>query len=227
MKYDNSDSPNDWRDVIALSLVISVAAIILAGLAIKIPFSKISLDDVYSKTITLAGIIIGVFGVLATVYFVVVGIDLFKYKREFERMTEKMKKINAEVARNKEGVDVINSKYNDVLDVLSLLEGISKDGKQTAVIRLAIGRMICKSETHSDKYSLELGIRYLGDFSRSQEDIDLLEKIKRCTDKEGIKKLADNAINIIGDNKKRAENEAKISQSNLRWWRNSLGLIRN
>ena len=112
-------------------------------------------------------------------------------------MEERFTDINAEVARNKEGVDAINSKDIDILDVMSLIEGSSKDENQKAVIRLATGRMICKSETHSEKYSLETGILNLGQFSRSQEDIDILEKIIAETDDENIKKQAANAIESI------------------------------
>lgn len=197
-KNTDSDSPHNYlQDLAIFSLVVSLSAVAIAGIALDIPFSEVSRDVAYNRVMTIAGLAIGVLGVAATVYFVVVGIDLFKYKREFERMTEKMKKINAEVARNKEGVDAINSKYNDVLDVLSLLEGISKDEKQTAVIRLAIGRMICKSETHSEEYPLEKGIMYLRQYSRSQEDIDLLNKIIAETDDERIKDMAAEAIKRI------------------------------
>lgn len=199
MKHKNTDSgsPHNWLELAIFSLVVSLLAIVIAGIALDIPFSEVSRDVAYNRVMTIAGLVIGVLGVAATVYFVVVGIDLFKYKREFERMTEKMKKINAEVARNKEGVDAINSKYNDVLDVLSLIEGSSKDEKQTAVIRLAIGRMICKSETHSEEYPLEKGIMYLRQYSRSQEDIDLLNKIIAETDDERIKDMAAEAIKRI------------------------------
>ncbi len=228
MKYDNSNSPNDWRDVMALSLVISVAAIILAGFALKIPFSDVTCEVAYNKALTLAGLIIGTLGVAATVYFVVMGITIYKYIDRFRDIEEGYKAIKEDYKAMKDNLaENRKMQHNGILDTMSALEGISNDKKQTETIRLMEGRMICKSETHSEKYSLETGIMYLGQFSRSQEDIDLLEKIKRCTDKEGIKELADNAINLIGDNKKRAEKEAKISQSNLRWWRNRLGLIRN
>ena len=120
-------------------------------------------------------------------------------------------------------MDAINSKDIDILDIMSVIEGSSKDENQTAVIRLATGRMICKSKARLEKELLEKGIMYLGQYSRYQEDINLLKKIKNSTGDEKIKEKAKNAISCI----KRAEDEAKTSQSNLRWWRNRLGLIRN
>lgn len=228
MKYDNSDSPNDWRDVMALSLVISIAAIILAGFALKIPFSDVTCEVAYNKALTLAGLIIGTLGVAATVYFVVMGITIYKYINRFRNIEEGYKAIEEDYKAMKDNL-AANRKmqHNGVLDTMSALEGISNDKKQTETIRLMVGRMICKSETHSTEYPLTLGIMYLGQYSRSQEDIDILEKIIAETDDERIKVGATKAIEQIGVNKKQAEDETKTSQLNLRWWRNRLGLIRN
>ncbi len=200
MKHKNTDSgsPHNYlQDLAIFSLVVSLSAVAIAGIAIDIPFSEITRDVAYNRVMTIAGLVIGVLGVAATVYFVVVGIRIHHYVPLLENMEERFTDINAEVARNKEGVDAINSKDIDILDVMSLIEGSSKDENQKAVIRLATGRMICKSETHSDKYPLAKGIMYLGQYSRSQEDIDILEKIIAETDDKNIKKQAANAIESI------------------------------
>lgn len=190
MKSKNTDSgtPHNYlQDLAIFSLVISLSAVVIAGIALDIPFSEVSRDVAYNRVMAIAGLVIGVLGVTATVYFVVVGIRIYDYLRQIENMKERVDIINSKIAENKEGVDTIN---NDILDVMSVIEGSSKDENQTAVIRLAIGRMICKSETHSEEYPLEKGIMYLGQYSRYQEDIDLLEKIIAETDDERIEALA-------------------------------------
>lgn len=175
------------QDLAIFSLVVSLLAVAVAGIALNIPFSEISRDAAYNRVMTIAGLVIGVLGVAATVYFVVVGIRIYDYVHLLEGMEKRVAKIKTKVAENKKGVD------DDILDVMSVIEGSSKDENQTAVIRLAIGRMICKSETHSEKYPLEKGIMYLGQYSRSQEDIDLLNKIIAETDDERIKDMATSA----------------------------------
>ena len=199
MKHKNTDSdaPHNWRELVIFSLVFSLTAIAVASIALEIPFSEVSREVAYNKTMTLAGIIVGVFGVAATVYFVVMGIDIHRYKNELDKMTGKIDKIEAKVDENKEGVDAINSKDTNILDVISMLEGISKDQRQHAIIRLAMGRIICKSKIHTEEYPLEKGIMYLAQYSRSHEDIDLLEKIKDNTDDEKIKEQAKEAIKTI------------------------------
>lgn len=185
MKSKNTDSgsPHNWLELAIFSLVVSLLAIVIAGIALDIPFSEVSRDVAYNRVMTIAGLVIGVLGVAATVYFVVIGIEIHRYKREFEN---RINGINAEVAQNKEGVAAII----DILNVMSVIEGGFKDENQLAVVRLATGRMICKSETHSEEYPLEKGILYLGQYSRYQEDIDILEKIIAETDDERIKALA-------------------------------------
>lgn len=197
-KNTDSDSPHNYlQDLAIFSLVVSLLAIAIAGIALDIPFSEVSRDVAYNRVMTIAGLVIGVLGVAATVYFVVVGIRIHHYVPLLETMEESFEDINDKVAKYKEGVDAINSKDADVLDVLSLIESISKDEKQKAVIRLAMGRMICKSETQSDKYPLEKGIMYLRQYSRSQDDIDLLKKIRAKTDDERIKDMTAEAIKRI------------------------------
>lgn len=194
-KNTDSDSPHNYlQDLAIFSLVVSLLAVAVAGIALNIPFSEISRDAAYNRVMTIAGLVIGVLGVAATVYFVVVGIRIYDYVHLLEGMEKRVAKIKTKVAENKKGVD------DDILDVMSVIEGSSKDENQTAVIRLAIGRMICKSETHSEKYPLEKGIMYLRQYSRYQEDIDLLEKIIAETDDKNIKKQAANAIESIKGN---------------------------
>lgn len=207
MKHKNTDSgyPHNWRELAIFSLVVSLMAIAIASIALDIPFSEVSRDVAYNRVMTIAGLVIGVLGVAATVYFVVIGFEVHQYKIEIQRykrvFEHRIKNIIAEVDKNVDAINknevAINSKDIDVLDVLSLIEGSSKDEKQTAVIRLAIGRMICKSETHSEEYPLEKGIMYLRQYSRSQEDIDLLNKIIAETDDERIKDMAAEAIKRI------------------------------
>lgn len=199
MKHKNTDSdaPHNWRELVIFSLVFSLSAIVVASIALEIPYSEVSREVVYNKTMTLVGIIVGVFGVAATVYFVVMGIDIHRYKNELDYMTNEIAKINAKVDENKEGVDAINSKDTNIFDVISVLEAISKDEEQTEIIRLALGRMICKSKNHTKEYPLEMGIRYLGQYSRSPQDNDILKKIIDNTNDEKIKKQAYGAIEKI------------------------------
>ena len=199
---NNTDSPKNGRDFAILSLIISLVAVVIAGIAFNIPFSEVSRDVAYNKAITLAGLIIGVLGVGATVYFVIMGIDIYRYKSELENIIKRIDTINARVDDNKRGVDF------ELLDVMSMLENISDDMQKKSNVRLAMGRIICKSKIHTEKYPLEKGIMYLGQYSRSQEDIDTLQKLANNTDSKTIKDQVEGAIKQIEKKRNKAQTEA-------------------
>lgn len=216
----DADFTHDWRDLAVLSLVISLAAVVLVGFALKIPFADVSREVAFNKAMTLAGLIIGTLGVAATVYFVIMGINIYRHAEKLEAVEKKYRMMMGEMDKSNE------NQYNERLDTMSSIESISDDSQHISTIRLAMGRIICKSIIHTEEYSLEMGIRYLGENSRSQEDIDLLEKIKDNTDDEKIKEQAEGAIDNIIRNKKHSKAEAELSQSKLRWWRSTLGFIK-
>ena len=147
----------------------------------------------YNKTMTLAGIIVGVFGVAATVYFVVMGIDIHRYKREIDDIVRNQKNTNAKIDENK----------FDIIDSLSMMEGLFDDKRKKESIRLAMGRIICKSKIYTEKFPLETGISYLGQYSSSQKDIDILQVIEKESDDEKIRNQAKSARKEI---EKRREN---------------------
>lgn len=187
----DADFTHDCRDLAVLSLVISLAAVVLVGFALKLSFADVSREVAFNKAMTLAGLIIGTLGVAATVYFVVMGINIYRHAEKLEAIEDKYRMVMDDMDKSKE------NQYNEILDAMSLLEGTSNDLGYKEIIRLAMGRIICKSKIHTEEYPLEKGIMYLAQYSRSQEDIDLLEKIKDNTDDEKIKKQAYGAIKKI------------------------------
>lgn len=216
----DADFTHDWRELAVLSLVISLAAVVLVGFALKIPFTDVSREVAFNKAMTLAGLIIGTLGVAATVYFVVMGINIYRHAEKLEGIEDKYRMVMDDMDKSKE------NQYNEILDAMSSMESISDDSQHMSTIRLAMGRIICKSKIHTEEYPLEMGIRYLGENSRSQEDVDILKNIIESTDDEKIKEQAEGAIDNIKRNKKHAKAEAELSQSKLRWWRSTLGFIK-
>ncbi len=195
MKHKNTDSdaPHNWRELVIFSLVFSLTSIAVASIALEIPFTEVSREVAYNKTMTLAGIIVGVFGVAATVYFVVMGIDIHRYKREIDDIVRNQKNTNAKIDENK----------FDIIDSLSMMEGLFDDKRKKESIRLAMGRIICKSKIYTEKFPLETGISYLGQYSSSQKDIDILQVIEKESDDEKIRNQAKSARKEI---EKRREN---------------------
>lgn len=216
----NTDSANNWQEFALLSLVISLAAIAIAGVALKIPFSEATQDVAYNQMITIAGLIIGTLGVGATVYFVIMGININSYNKRFEVMDKEFREMKCSLDKNME------MQYNESLDVMSSLEAISDVEQNIVTIRLAMGNFICKSDIHTHKYPLEEGIANLGLYSRSQKDIDTLQKIADNTDNKKIENLAKRAIENIQRKRIKAQAESELSRTNnLKWWRNKLGYI--
>lgn len=187
----DADFTHDCRDLAVLSLVISLAAVVLVGFALKLPFADVSREVAFNKAMTLAGLIIGTLGVAATVYFVIMGINIYRHAEKLEAIEDKYRMVMDDMDKSKE------NQYNEILDAMSSMESISDDSQHMSTIRLAMGRIICKSKVHTEEYPLEMGIRYLGQYSRSPKDIDLLEKIKDNTDDEKIKEQAEGAIKKI------------------------------
>lgn len=193
MKIKDSGTPSNLRDYVILSVSLSLVAILIVCIEFKIQLSEVSRELAYNKLITLAGLIIGILGVAATVYFVIMGIDIHQYKREMDDILKNQKKTNAKIVENK---------FN-ILDALSMMEGLADDEQKKGVIRLAMGRIISKSEIHTEDYPLETGISYLGQYSSSQEDIDILQGIEKEKDDEIIRKQAKKAREEIEKRRER------------------------
>ena len=159
------------------------------------------------------GIIIGVFGVVATVYFVVMGLEIYKNKKEIEQYKEESKNLRDEIA------EAMKSQYNIANDLLSSIEG---EASNTKYIKLARCRLVCGSPFSSVDEKLDC-IPFIQECS-NLKDIELLQKIvddleskeKRTDDENKLKSVAEEAIRVIKnpqENKEKQEQGDKGSSS--------------
>lgn len=190
MKYSNSNTNHPYL----VFVIFSIAAIIFACIALRSPFIEFSIDNVYNKTISIIGIIVGVFGVVATVYFVVMGLEIYKNKKEIEQYKEESKNLRNEIA------EAMKSQYKIANDLLSSIEG---EASNTKYIKLARCRLVCGSPYSSVEEKLDC-IPFIQECS-NPKDIELLQKIvddleskeKRTKDENKLKVGAEEAIKAI------------------------------
>lgn len=190
------DSSSNTNHPYLVFVIFSIAAIIFSCIALRSPFSELSIDDVYNKTISIIGIIVGVFGVVATVYFVVMGLEIYKNKKEIEQYKDESKNLRDEIDKK------LSFQFNIVDDALSSLEG---DPSNTKYIKLARCRLVCGSPFSSVNEKLDC-IPFIQEYS-NPKDIELLQKIvddleikeKRIKDENTLKKVAEDAIKAINE----------------------------
>ena len=232
MKIKDSGTPSHLRDYVILSVSLSLVAILIVCIEFKIQLSEVSREYAYNKLMTIAGLIIGILGVGVTLYFLIMSFNIDKHAKGF-RIAYKEMRNDYNIRKNI--IDKDRERYyNSTLDTLSLLVGFSENKKQSEAILLVMGKIICKSDIQTEKYTLEDGIRNIGLYYEGQEDIALLNKdrvqedialLKSVKEKMNDEKMREQVEGVIRriEKKDRAQYEAERSQSILRWWRSILG----
>lgn len=181
--------------LLVLTLLLSLVAIVISFVKLDIPIKE--LEASFEKASTIIGLIIGVLGVCTTVYFITMGITLNQYKKELDDYQNTFEGI-------KNSVDyAMKSQLKETISVLSSIESVANENK--IYIRLAIGRLMCKS-AYSTEEEKKSGIReiltyYTSDkasYSIDNEDVEILRIVSESKDfGQELREYAKHAISAI------------------------------
>ena len=184
--------PNGLFILLILAILVSILAIGIGFKAYGVSLSSLGLS--WGDLITLAGLLLALIAATATIYTIVMSLDIHKFRSEimfYKDDFEKMESLSEEA---------LKSQFRILNDALSSLEG---DLSNTKYIKLARCRLVCGSPFSSVNEKLDC-IPFIQEYS-DPEDIKLLQRIvddleskeKRTKDENKLKDVAEEAIKAI------------------------------
>lgn len=111
------------------AFLISITALVLAYAKLDVPLKD---------AVTIVEMVIGILGLCVTIYFVTMGITLHKYTKSLEET----------LSRAMEMDTTMQFQFKEIINVISYIETVS--GDKAKYIRLARGRLICRSKYSND-----------------------------------------------------------------------------
>lgn len=176
--------------IMVFSILISITALVLAYARLDVPLSE--LESSCDRTITIIEMVVGFLGISATVYFITMGITLRDYKEKLEESLM----ITAEIS------DDMRNQLHETIFALESIESVA--GENEIYIRLAKGRLFCKSK-YSNSKEKKNGISYIQAYyssnrvsSARDEDLAILEGLKDNIELDNdVRDMANDAIVAI------------------------------
>lgn len=195
-----------WVNILSgAAFLISITALVLAYAKLDVPLKD--LQSSYNNAVTIVEMVIGILGLCVTIYFVTMGITLHKYTKSLEET----------LSRAMEMDTTMQFQFKEIINVISDIETVS--GDKAKYIRLARGRLICRSKYSNDAEKKD-GISAIQGYYTSKgsgrsaidEDIQILKNLTNDfkIDKD-VRENAQRAIDAIEGKDTQQKEEDKKS----------------